>query len=326
MASNTYTVDDLISNIKLTGHVPTGNLTFSDSNLAVLADRELKTPIMKQILSTRGNYYLTKVTLDEVASGLYDIPSDCVMGALYNVELVQGQTVIQVNPIELSEQSSTNTPNITTYGYFFEGNQLQILPTPPVGNLRLRYYKRTSKLVLNSACCLINAVDDTGTIVTVDSIPSNISIGSYVDIVGDQPPFNIIGTQTITNIVGMNITMDITPAVPADIGPPAVAAVAAIPVVSVGNFVALNQQTCVPQIPVEYRILLEQRVICSIYEIQKNKDGIKLARDKLAELESDTLGLMTNRVKSKVDVINVSIGGFLSGRGRRWPNYQAGRE
>ena len=310
MASNDYSMDTLISNITLTGHVPTGNVTFTPENLATLADREMSTPILKQILSSRGGYYMTNVTLPASQTGLYPIPSDCIAGSLYNVELIQNVTVIQVQPIEISEQYSTNTPNATTYGYYMVGNNVQILPTPPVGNTRLWYYKRPSQLVLNSDCCYINSVDITGTILTVNSIPQNIFNNSYVDIVGDQPPFNVIGTQTIINIAGMVITLDAAPVVP----------------IQVGNYVALNQQTCIPPIPVEFRILLEQRTICSIYEIQKNKDGLAIAQKKLKELEEDTLGLITNRVKSKAAVINVSNGGFLSSRNSRGVLYQASKD
>ncbi len=307
---NSYTTQTLLDNIELTGHVPTGNQTFTPQKIITLADRELATPILKQILSSRGGYYLTNVTLPASDDGLYDIPSDCVAGSLYNVELIQNVTVIQVQPIEVSEQFSTNSPNSTTYGYYLKGNQVQILPTPPVGDTRLWYYKRPSQLVLVENACLIDSIDEPNLQVTVTSIPESIHVGSTVDIVGDQPPFNILGSSVILDITGMVITLDELPET--------------LPVA--GNYLCLYQQTCVPQIPVEFRILLEQRTICSIYEIQKNKDGLKMATDKLKDLEADTLGLITNRVKSKVSVINVSNGGFLGGRSQRGTLYQAAKD
>jgi hypothetical protein len=307
---NQYTTDTILSNIELTGHVPTGNQTFTPAKLITLADRELATPILKQILSSRGGYYMTNVTLPVAQDGLYDIPSDCVAGSLYNVELIQGVTVIQVQPIEISEQFSTNTPNVTTYGYYLVGNQIQILPTPPTGDTRLWYYKRPSQLVLVEDSCLIDSVDEPNLQVTVTSIPESIHVGSTVDIVGDQPPFNILGSSVILDITGMVITLDTLPTT--------------LPVA--GNYLCLYQQTCVPQIPVEFRILLEQRTICSMYEIQKNKDGLKMSMEKLKYLESDTLGLITNRVKSKVAIINVQGAGFLGGRSQRGTFYQASKD
>lgn len=307
---NSYTTSTILSNIALTGHVPTGNSTFTPQNLITLADRELATPIVKQILSSRGGYYLTNTTLPAATNGLYDIPSDCIAGALYNLELIQNVTVIQVEPIEISEQFSTNTPNATTYAYYMKGNQIQILPTPTVGDVRIWYYKRPSQLVLVENSCLISSVDVPNLTVTVSSIPESIFVGSTVDVIGDQPPFNILGTALITNIAGMVITLDALPTT--------------VPLA--GNYLCLYQQTCVPQIPVEFRILLEQRVICSIYEIQKNKDGMKMSMDKLKSLEMDTLNLITNRVKSKASIINCTNGGFLQGRSQRGVAYSVGRD
>jgi hypothetical protein len=158
--------------------------------------------------------------------------------------------------------------------------------------------------------CLIDSVDEPNLQVTVTSIPESIHVGSTVDIVGDQPPFNILGSSVILDITGMVITLDTLPTT--------------LPVA--GNYLCLYQQTCVPQIPVEFRILLEQRTICSMYEIQKNKDGLKMSMEKLKYLESDTLGLITNRVKSKVAIINVQGAGFLGGRSQRGTFYQASKD
>ena len=304
---NTYTTADLISNITLTGHVPIANSTFTPQNIVTLANRELQTSIVKQLLSSRGAYYKTYVDMAVVQNGLYPIPTDCIAGALANVELIQSVTILQVMPLEESEQFSTNSPTSTTYGYFLQGNFIQILPTPPVGNLRLWYFKRPSQLVTVDNACLVTAVDVTGTLLTVASIPSTIGSGAYVDLVGDQPPFNVVGTQTIQSIVLNVITLDAAPTIPV------------IP----GNYVCLYQQTCVPQIPVEFRILLEQRTICSIYEIQGAGSKLKAAQEKLKEIEKDTLQLITNRVKSQTAIISAFNGGFLSGRGNSKSFFQA---
>ncbi len=408
---NGYTTQDLIDNITLTGHVPVGNLTFSPENLVTLANRELSTPIIKQILSTRGGYYLTHVDYEGRQDGLYDIPPDSVAGALYNVELVQDTTVIQVNPVEPSELCTTDSPTTTTYGFYLIGNKIQILPTPPVGSLRLWFYKRTSKLVPVSAAAKINNVDDTGGVLLVDSIPDNFGVGDTVDVVGNEPPFNILGTSVISDITGMQITLEDPPldendqtyailevssilytasndgasgnditiqyvdgavlgmefvtvvgtaitvtisdgmslasnilaafqaSVPALllVSPALVGADVAQNIygptnlvgganltVSSGNYICLNDQTCIPQIPVEYRMILEQRVIVSIYEIQGNKEKLAAAVAKLKELEADTMSLINNRVKSKTKIINPANGGFLSGRWARLANFSAG--
>lgn len=309
MGYNTYTTDDLVSNILLIGHVPTGNNTFTTANLIRLADRELQTPIIKQILDTRGGYYKTYSDYTLAASGLYVIPSEAVAGALDNIELVQGTTIIPVNPIEESEQFSTISPNATSYAYFMKGNYVQILPTPNIGTPRLWFFKRPSTLIATTAASQITAI--TGNVISVASIPSTIIVGRYLDALGDQPPFNIINENLlITDITGTDITVDATPE----------------STLVVGDWLALHSQTPVPQIPVEFRPLLEQRVIVKIYEIQGYLDKMEKAKESLKELEAAGLSLITKRVGSKTKIIMASNGGFLGGGGLRVTNFPAGKD
>src|SRR5579859_6849624 len=146
-STNTYTTDDLVNNIKLITHIPPNNSTFDVTDIINLANRELQTPILKQILSTRGGYYKTYVDLPIDPSGLYLIPSEAIGGALENVELIQGPTIVPVNIIEEAEQFSTISPTSTSYGCFMKGNYVQILPTPNIGVCRLWFAQRPSKLI-----------------------------------------------------------------------------------------------------------------------------------------------------------------------------------
>jgi hypothetical protein len=303
MGFNTYTTTDLVNNIKLVGHVPTGNNTFTPANLITLADRELQTPILKQILSSRGGYYLTYADQAELESGLYPIPSDCVMGVLENIEIIDGTSITQCNPIEESEQMSTTSPTSTSYGYFMKGNFVQILPTPTNGTVRLWYAGRPSRLVATSACAQVTAIVDN--VITVASLPTNMLTGHLVDAVGDQPPFNVLSTRTIDSINGTEITLN-----------------EAVDGLSVGDWICLNKQTCVPQIPVEFRPLLEQRVVCQAYEAQGYLEKLGAAQKKLKELEEATFSMITPRVKTRTKVISPVNGGFLSGA-RRLTNFPA---
>ncbi len=307
MSANSYTTSDLIEDILLLGHVPTGNNTFTAAKILRLADMELQTPITKQILSTRGGYYMTYVDLAIVDSGLYCIPSDAIAGVLANVELVQDTTIIPVNQIEESEQFSTNSPTSTSYGFFMKGNFVQILPTPNIGVARLWFYKRTSTLIATSAACPIVSV--AGAAITVSSIPSTITVGSFIDALGDQPPFNILGDNLeIIDITGSVITVD-----------------SSVDDLGEGDWLALHNQTPIPQIPVEYRVLLAQRVVCKIYELQGYGDKLALAQKKLTEYEEQTLGLITPRVKSQTKVVTCVNGGFLNGMPNRMTNFPASR-
>lgn len=310
---NLYNTSQLVEDILLMGHMPLSNSTFDAQKVIRLADLELQTPLLKQILSTRGGYYLTYADYETSANGLYVIPSDCVAGALANVELIQGPTIVPVNLIAESEQFSTISPTSTSYGFFLRGNFVQILPTPNVGTTRLWYFKRPSQLIQTVAAGEITLIvpdpDIETTVFTVTSVPSTFQVGTIVDVLGDQPPFNILGNAvTITDITGTDITID-----------------AIVDSVTVGDWIALHNQTPVPQIPVEYRILLSQRVVCKIYELQNMIKKWEAAKQVLKEYEESTLSLITPRVQSQSKVISPSNGGFLQGGRNRYINFPAGR-
>jgi hypothetical protein len=306
MGYNTYTTTDMVNNILLTSHMPTGNQTFTSQKIITLADRELQLPLMKQILATRGGYYLTYQDYEVAADGLYIIPSDAIGGMLADVQLIQGPTIVPVNIIEPSEQFSTDSPTSTSYGCFFRGNYVQILPIPPIGNPRFWFFKRTSKLIPTNQACQITSIN--GTIITVASVPSNIVIGATIDVLGDQPPFNILGEREIVSITGTDIELDLE-----------------VDLVAVGDWIALNKQSPIPQIPVEFRTSLEQRVVCKIYELQGYLDKLAAAKQVLKELEESIMGMMTPRIQSQTKVINPINGGFLSGNQNRLTNFPAGR-
>lgn len=94
---------------------------------------------------------------------------------------------------------------------------------------------------------------------------------------------------------------------------------------SVGDWLALEGQTPIPQIPVEFRPLLEQRVVVKLYELQGFLEKMKIAQKKLEELERSTFTLITPRVKSSTKVIHPVNGGFLSGRRNRITNFPVGQ-
>ncbi len=309
MGYNTYTTSDLIEDILLLAHFPVGNQTFTPARLLRLSTLELQTPVMKQIMSTRGGYYLAYADYDDpvlIQSALFPIPPDCVAGALATVQLIQDTTIIPVNPIELSEQFSTNSPTSTSYGYYPIGNYIQILPTPIVGKARLWYIKRTSDLILPTQASQVTAIADA--VISVSSVPSTIFAGVFVDACGDQPPFNILGNREVTDVTGTDITLDL-----------------AVDGLAVGDWLALEGQTPIPQIPVEFRILLAWRVVELAWELQGYMEKAAAAKKRRMEYVQDTFGLITPRVSSDTKVISPINGGFLAGNASNMTNFPAGR-
>lgn len=296
-SANVYTTATLVSNIQLLAHIPVGNSTFTAAEVIRLCDRENQTSIMRQLLSVREGYYRTYTDYDQVADGEYAVPELAIAGALDSIAIVSGPARIPVNLVDPAEQVSIDSPSTTSYSYFIDGNTIKVLPSSFEGVLRVAYMRRPSSLVATSAAARISAI--ASNVISVTSLPSTITTGETVDACQDQPNFEMLGSRLITGIAGTDITLD-----------------SAVTDLAVGDWLALKNQTPVPQIPVEFRTLLEQRVVVKIYELQGYLDKMKAAQMKLTEIENDLFSLISPRTKSQTKVICPTNGGIFGGARR----------
>lgn len=307
VGANSYDTSTLVSNVQLVGHIPLSNATFTASEIITLGNRELQTSLIAQILSVREGYYLKYVDHDPNESGQYPIPSQAIGGALEAIQLVIEPSVIPVNRLEQSEQFSTQSPTSTSYGYFIKGNTIQILPAPTAGVVRLWFLRRPNAMTTTSAAGLITAIS--GATLTLSSLPSTFAVDTAVNLCQAQPTFDVLGERTITGISGLDVTLD-----------------EAVDDLTDGDYLCLANQTPIPQIPVEFRPLLEQRIVVKIYELQGYLDKMKAAGNTLAQMEKDLFSLIAPRVHSQTKIVNPQNGGFTNTNGRYASLYWANRE
>jgi hypothetical protein len=291
---NTYTTSDLISLIKLLGHVPQGNSTFTPANLLTLADFELSTSIAKQLKETNEGYFQAVTEYNQNATGLYAVPSNAIASTAYVLQIRNGEAIWPVSRQEVEEMTTTTSPSVGNYSFFVRSNTFHILPAQFSGVLSVTYERRRSKLVPVTDCAAVSAIN--GQVVTVTSVPTGWLVGNSIDLQQSSPQFDYLGTRTITNISGTNITLD-----------------GDLTELSVGDYLCPEDQSCIPQIPVEFHQLLAQRVVCKIYELQGYMEKLKAAKIVLKEMEDALTGLVTPRTQAAPKVINPSWGGRKPG-------------
>jgi hypothetical protein len=294
MGVTTYNTTDLVNLVKMIGHVPVSNSTFTTPTLLTLADLELRTSIAKQLKESNEGYFQTYVEYAHNDTGKYPIPADAIASAPYSIQIRNGQAVWPVSRQEVSEMTTTEYPSVGNWACYIQANTVHVLPVQFSGLIRITYERRPSSLVAVTSCANISAIN--GQVVTVSSIPSGWVNGYAVDLQKSQPHFDLAGSATITNISSIDITLD------GDLSE-----------LSVGDYICLSGQSCIPQIPVEFHPLLAQRVVCKIYELQGYFDKLKAAQAKLEEMEAALTALITPRVQSAPKVINPSWGGRKPG-------------
>jgi hypothetical protein len=294
VAVNTYTTSDLTDLIKLLGHVPQSNATFTQANLLTLADLVLQTSISAQLKAADEGYWQTYVEYDQNDTGLYDLPSDAIASGTYSVQIRNGQAIWPVSKQNVGEMTTTTYPSVGNYTYVIQGNSFRILPSQFGGVLRVTYERRPSKLVVPTSCAQVSLV--TGQIVSVSSAPSGWSVGDTLDLQAAQPQFNLLGECEITAINALDITVD-----------------GDLSLLSVGDYLCTEDQTCVPQIPVEFRPLLAQEVVCKIYELQGYMEKLGAAKKILEDMRGNLTSMITPRTQTNAPVINPSWGGRKPG-------------
>jgi hypothetical protein len=294
MSVNTYTTTDLVSLIQLMGNVPISNTTFSNTSLLSLADIEIQTAIMKQLKATDEGYFQTNIEYTMNASGFYPIPSDSTASTVYALQIRNGQAIWPLTRQEVQEMTTTTFPSTGNWSYQMQSNTFQVLPNTFSGVLRVVYERRPSNLVAVTSCAQVSSI--VGQVITVGSLPSAWVVGTVLDLQMAQPHFDVLSTVTITAINGVNVTVS------GDVSD-----------LSVGDFLCYQGQTCVPQIPVEFRPLLAQRVVCKIYERQGYLDKLKAAKTVLKEMEDALTAIVTPRNESSPKVIAPSWGGRKPG-------------
>lgn len=294
MSVNTYTTSDLIDLIKLLGHVPQGNSTFTPANILTLSDFELQTAISKQLKETNEGFFQAVVEYDQNDTGLYPVPSNAIASTVYIVQIRNGQTIWPVSVQQVQEMTTTVFPSAGNWSCFIRANTFHMLPPQFGGVFSVTYDRRRSKLVPVTSCAQISAIN--AQVVTVTSVPSAWANGDSVDLQQSAPQFDYLGTLTIMDITGTDITLD-----------------GDLTDLSVGDYLCLEGQSCIPQIPVEFHQLLAQRVVCKIYELQGYMEKLKAAKMVLKEMEDALTGLVTPRTQAAPKVINPSWGGRRPG-------------
>lgn len=303
-AANRYTTTQLLAAIRRTGHIPVSQTPFEDDDILQIADQELQTGLLRQILSVRENFYLTYLDTAVNATGIYNIPLRAIGGALAEIQLLNGNIVTPIVRSEVHDQFSTNASPNGVYSFYLKANQVVILPIPTTGSIRLWYYQRPNELVPTDECSQISAISS-GTLTVDQTATTSITTATPCDLIKDQPFFDSLATEITPSSVGATSIVFSSSDVPTTL--------------SVGDWVALAGKTPVPQIPVEFRPLLVQRVVVKYYEIQGYLDKMKAAQKKLEDMEKDTFMLINPRVVEEPKTISPScdlIGGYSNWR--RW--------
>jgi hypothetical protein len=244
-----YTTADLISAVKRRSFAPVSQNTFSETDLLALADEEVQTLIVPEIMGVREEYFVSYKDTALVANqAAYAIPHRAIGMAVREVKLVDaGGNFIdlpQISPEALSSDA-TGTPN----SFYVRDNSIVLWPTPSaaVGTLRVYFCRAQATLIPTSSAAIVSTV--IGNDVSINGAPAAFTTSETYDFIRGRGGQEVLGEDLAVTGVGAS-SMSFTATPPST--------------VIAGDYVAIAGQSPLIQLPREYRVVLTQAVVVRV--------------------------------------------------------------
>lgn len=279
-----FTTTDLINSIRMRGSIPqttNANNVNNTSNLLLMATEELLIKLVPMIMSAREDFFVAPPYSVALVQGQanYTLPYRAIGQVVRDIHLVDNGSIWPLPRIEPEQIYTTQQAN--PWGYYFEGNNIVVYPTPSSTTLtlRIRYFQRPSQLALTSNCAQVTAINTGTNTVTVSFIPSSWAVGTIVDFISAAPPYGTEAIdQAITGLSGTNITFAALPST-----------------LAVNDWIALAEYTPIPQIPREFQPVLAQMTAVKVLQAQGDVQGAQQAGQDLQVIAKNALAMITIR-------------------------------
>lgn len=281
----------LISTIRRRAFIPRDQSTFTDDDFLEMATEEVNLGLMEQIITARGDFLVVYTDVPLVADTVdYEIPNRAHGNKLRSLSLVDSDGEIVSD--ELTQVDLDLPSEHKTTGCFFVRNNCVVIHEDIIKDgysLRMHFYLRPNKLVTEDRgaeiVSIIDNGDDTSTL-SFTALPSHFTSAIDYDFVAAASPNKIITyskTPTSINLTTKTITFNNTD----------------ITGVSAGDYVTLEEETIVPNVPTEYHPVIAQRVAVACLEAMGDEQNKQSAERKLAQMEKSVLGIVSNRVEGQ---------------------------
>jgi hypothetical protein len=301
---------------------PDDTSTFTDSRILDILDEEMSAQVLNKLITLHGENLTVSEDIERNEDGTYTFPYRAVGNKLRDVSLINGNVVYELSQVSIGElpDYSYERDAISTMDKFYvENNKIKIIqPSRSYSAIRIRYYLRPSYLTKTEESGTISSIiTDTvaGTVtLTLSSVGKNFTSSSKFDLVGHQSPnkikaFDLDAVSLTTGTTG-NIVLNLS-----DIAD-------TIDDLQVGDYVALAEETPVPNIPTEMHPLLAQAAAVQLLESMTDTEALKNAQARfekmtaaIQELIDDRVDLAPKKIKPRHGTLSASIGTGRNNKG-----------
>lgn len=292
--------EDLITSIKNRSFVPVSQDTFTEDDILLIASEEMKLGIVADIMKTRQDFFLTsKQTTVTAGIDRYGVPAGAIGNALKNLFLLDsagGRKKLSL--LDIDNSPAFNGSSGEPQYYYFEGDEVILLPSPSTGySLEFMYFRSPSQLALTETCAKITVVSTVAgvTTLTVDTdLTADLSIGDEVDFLSAKSPF-LLWADEVT-IVAISSTQIQVASTDIDDAGGTVQP-------QVGDYICPTGTANIPMIPPEWHPVLAQSTAVRLLMGLGDNDKFQLATQRLDRERAAALTLIKNRVESSPERI-----------------------
>lgn len=282
-----YTTDQLIADVKREGSVPTSQQLFVEQDFVDFMSDAMKKRIIPYILSTREEHFVTHVDYTIQDGQLeYAVPERAIGEKVRSVSIYNaaGRKITELSEVDpqMSERVEDDPRLGGSTVYHFEGGNIVISEdlTSDAVTLRVKYYRRPSKLALVINAGQVTAVDKNTGSITMSNLPNGLAAGVNVDIQSGRPGF-----QTRADSVPVLTQIAFSIGVDASL----------IQDVEVGDWVCFEGESVIPQIPYDLHPILSQYVVAKVLRSLGDTQGAADAAADLKELEDSLYEYLEDR-------------------------------
>lgn len=289
--TNPYTASYLLADIKRRGQIPeTSDGSYGIDDLLGMVSDEVQTYMTTLLMGVREEWFVRASDQQLVGNQTtYNIPQRAIGSKLRQVLIGQDPNWLVVQRVEPKQTygyyygfTPASFPNSGFgAGYVFQNTTIKLLSVSYGGpTLRMLYFLRPNRVVAETACGTITAINTNTKQVTISVVPDNgtFTNGTSYDFIRSYPGFDTLAFDQVATISGSVLTF--SNSLPDGL--------------AVGDFLALAGESPIPQLPVEMHPLLAQRVVVKVLE-GSGDPKVAFAQQMCEEQRQAALTLLTPR-------------------------------
>lgn len=279
-----YTTTLLLAQIARRSFLPTGQSTFTPSDLLSIADEVCMNEIVPEIRAVREEFFIFAVDT-AITAGVQAHPIHArAMGLiLRDVKTIDGTTIVPDFKRYEPEDITSSAPG-EPKGFSLQDNTILLWPPPATTtkSLRQEFTLRRNNLVPVASAAVVSAFNPATKVVSVTTIPASWATGSIFDLIKQDGGHECLSIDlTSTLVSGTAITL---PSLPSGL--------------RVGDYIALAGESPVVQLPPEFQPVLAQGVAAQILA-DMNIPGNEKARERFDKLLANGIKAITPRVEGE---------------------------